>query len=174
VCPCIPQCQRHVFGFAVHKKRSDRFYGTEPHARRRSGSEYTEDELFPESFVRPSAPNVMKLIEPRANLFPARLVRGTYVFNNYRLAVRSHWIVNTQILGLRFRRCQRNWTSYLWRMKACNVNRLATSRAQMMASKDSLPHDCLSSCYYSSGASPGATNKGSRYAKQRQSFKYSS
>ena len=97
-----PQGQCHIFALAVDQKRSDRFDGTEAHARRGPGSENTEDELFPELLVRCPAPHLLKLIEPRANLFLARLVGGTYVFNNYRLTVRSHWIVNTEILGLRF------------------------------------------------------------------------
>jgi hypothetical protein len=35
-------------------------------------------------------------------------VGSTYVCNNNRLAISSHWIVNVQILGLRFLHCQRN------------------------------------------------------------------
>ena len=97
-----PQGQCHIFALAVDQERSDRFDGTEAHARRRPGSENTEDELFPELLVRSPAPHLLKLIEPSANFFLSRLVGGTYVFNNYRLTVRSHWIVNTEILGLRF------------------------------------------------------------------------
>lgn len=33
MCPGGPQSQRHIFALAVHQKRSDRFYCTEPHAR---------------------------------------------------------------------------------------------------------------------------------------------
>ena len=104
----IFQTARHCFARAVHQKRSYRFNGAKPHARRRARGKDTVDEFFPKLCVRTIAPHVPKLIEARANLFSSRLVGSTYVCNNNRLAIRSHWIVNAQILGLRFLHCQRN------------------------------------------------------------------
>ena len=91
----------------MQQKWPDRFYGTKSHARRRAGSKDTEDQFFPEALIGSVAPHFPKLIKARANLSLSRLMCGTYVFNNYRLARESHLIVNTQILGLRFSRCQR-------------------------------------------------------------------
>lgn len=98
----IPQSQRHLFARAVHKKWSNCFDGTEAHVRRRAGSENAEDEFFPEQRVTSIAPDLAKLIEPRSYLFLSRFVCSTYVVNDNGLAIASHWIVNAQILGLRF------------------------------------------------------------------------
>src|SRR6476659_342891 len=88
--PVILQGQRHLFATAVKQVRPDRFDGTEPHARRSSGGKDAEDKLLPKLLIRSAAPQLFKLVKPRANLFLSRPVCGTYVFNNYRLTVRSH------------------------------------------------------------------------------------
>lgn len=170
VCPGSPQGQGHIFALAVHKKRSDRFHGAETHARRCSGSENTEYELFPELLVGSSAPHRLKLIEPRPNLFLSRLVCGTYVLNNYRLPISSHWIVNTEILGLHFWHCQRAWKSSLCASKSAKASHARAIPAGRMQPKDTLARDSPASCYYSSSLTL-SNDETAGYAKQRQILK---
>ena len=103
----------YLFASAVLQIWSNRFDCSQSHSRRRTGSKNAVDQFFPKLIVRSISPQLPKLIQSRTNFFPARVVCGTYVVDSNRPAIGFHWIVNVQILGLRFERCQRNWTLVL-------------------------------------------------------------
>src|SRR6266849_9892443 len=90
------QSPRHRPWLSVFQQRPHSFDRTQSHFGGRARGENAIDQLFPQTRIRPGAPNFAKLSQPFANLHAPRVVREAQPFDCYRFWITRHGIHLTE------------------------------------------------------------------------------
>src|SRR6266852_29682 len=90
------QSPRHRPWLSVFQQRPHSFDRTQSHFGRRSRGEDAIDQLFPQTRIRPGAPNFAKLSQPFANFRAPRVVREAQLLNCHRFWITRHGIHLTE------------------------------------------------------------------------------